>query len=138
MAVTLTARETCGQRSHLLSGKVIGVTDGQGNGKLVRDLIPEVIRAAGGNPRASVLPEEAYRPALRAKLLEEVDELLKAEPAERTEEELADAVEVLMALAALDSIEWGAVEARRVAKRTERGGFEGRVWLARGPDGTWG
>lgn len=64
------------------AGKVIGMTAGQGNGKLVRDLIPEVVRAAGGSPEASVLPEEAYRPALRAKLLEEVDELLKAESAE--------------------------------------------------------
>ena len=82
MAVTLTNRETCGQRGRLLSRKVISMTAGQGNGKLVRDLIPEVVRAAGGSPEASVLPEEAYRPALRAKFLEEVDELLKADSAE--------------------------------------------------------
>ncbi|HET9059947.1 MAG TPA: nucleoside triphosphate pyrophosphohydrolase [Acidimicrobiales bacterium] len=112
------------------------MTDRQGDGKLVRDLIPEVIRAAGGNPEASVLSEEAYRRALRAKLVEEVDELLAAGTLEGVEEELADAAEVLMALAALDSIEWGTVEARRVSKRTERGGFDGRVWLARRPDGT--
>lgn len=114
------------------------MTNAQGDGKLVRDRIPEIIREAGGSPESSVLSEEAYRPALRAKLAEEVEELLGATSLERVEEELADAVEVLMALATLDGIGWGAVEARRLSKRAERGGFDGRVWLARRPDGKWG
>lgn len=44
----------------------------------MRDGIPQIIRDQGGDPVTKVLSESDYRPALRAKLQEEVDELLAA------------------------------------------------------------
>ena len=40
-------------------------------GKLVRDGIPDIIRAAGQQPTVHVLDDDAYRDALLNKLLEE-------------------------------------------------------------------
>ena len=98
-------------------------------GKLVRDKIPELIRASGRTPRVATLSHDSYRRALIDKLREEVDELAAAHTAEAMLEEAADVLEVLAAIAAeqgstLDTI--GEV-ARR--KREERGGFGMRLWL---------
>jgi len=98
------------------------------NGKLVRDLIPEIIREAGGDPVTAILSPEEYPSALMAKLTEEVEELLDAE-GDHVAEELADVLEVLTAIAALNAIDWRSVEELRADKRAARGGFEGRVWL---------
>ena len=98
------------------------------NGKLVRDRIPEIIREAGGDPVTVVLSPEEYPSALMAKLTEEVDELLGAQ-GDHVAEELADVLEVLTAIAALNGMDWRSVDELRVDKRAARGGFEGRVWL---------
>jgi predicted house-cleaning noncanonical NTP pyrophosphatase (MazG superfamily) len=97
-------------------------------GKLVRDRIPDVIRASGRTPRVTTLGADDYYAALRHKLQEEVAELLAAEGNEVLEE-AADILEVLTAIAAehgetLDSI----VDVAR-RKRAERGGFDMRLWL---------
>ncbi len=100
----------------------------QRSGKLVRDKIPDIIRANGGTPHTVLLDDRAYALALQAKVHEEVEELLASEPDKRTEE-LADIVEVLHALAEHYGIDWDTVETVGLAKKHERGGFEGRVWL---------
>jgi predicted house-cleaning noncanonical NTP pyrophosphatase (MazG superfamily) len=98
------------------------------SGKLVRDGIPDIIRANGGNPRTFILLDDDYTTSLRSKLLEEVEELLSA-PAEKRTEEVADLVEVLHTMVDDFGLDWEMVEAERLRKRHERGGFEGRVWL---------
>ena len=98
------------------------------NGKLVRDRIPEIIREAGGDPVTAVLSPSEDPSALNAKLTEEVEELLDAQ-GDHVAEELADVLEVLTAIAALNDIEWRSVEELRADKRAARGCFEGRVWL---------
>jgi len=70
-------------------------------GKLVRDKIPDIIRASGRTPRVTTLVAGAYRVALYNKLREEVDELVAATTAEAAFiEEAADVLEVLQAIAA--------------------------------------
>ncbi|GAA5531916.1 nucleoside triphosphate pyrophosphohydrolase [Deinococcus aluminii] len=89
--------------------------------KLVRDRIPELFPAY----TYRVLDKAEYRPALLAKLEEEVQEYLT----DRTPEELADVLEVLHALAALHGLTPEGLEALRARKAAERGGLAGRVWL---------
>lgn len=97
-------------------------------GKLVRDRIPDIIRAAGGDPQTELLDAEGYSRSLAEKLREEVQELLDAE-GDHVLEELADVLEVLHAIAANHGNEWDAVEATRLKKAEERGGFQGKVFL---------
>ncbi|MEV4223827.1 nucleoside triphosphate pyrophosphohydrolase, partial [Nonomuraea sp. NPDC049725] len=98
-------------------------------GKLVRDKIPDIIRQSGQEPAVTVLPEDAYRDALVAKLFEESTELGQASPDE-VSGEIADVYEVLRALAAVHGHDWATIEAVAAAKREERGAFRERLYLA--------
>ena len=93
--------------------------------KMVRDRIPEIIRAAGKEAVTDVLPEEEILPALGRKLQEEVGEYLEAENVE----EMADILEVLHGIAFHRGIAWEEVESVRLRKREERGGFEKGIRL---------
>jgi len=62
--------------------------------KLVRDQIPAIIAADGGQPVTRVLDHAGYEAALRAKLLEEAHEAQGA-PDGKLASELADVLEVL-------------------------------------------
>jgi len=99
-------------------------------GKLVRDRIPEIIRASGRTPTTRTLDESAYQEALHAKLLEEAGELREADSNEHVLEEAADVFEVLAALAACYGYTIGDVQQKSEDKRRERGGFSQRIWLA--------
>lgn len=92
--------------------------------KLVRDRIPEIIRAAGLNPVVRIADVTEYRRLLRAKLVEEVDEFLRSDD---DPEELADIAEVVRALAATAGLDADGLEKIRAAKAAERGGFTDRV-----------
>lgn len=72
--------------------------------KLVRDRIPDIIRAQGNRCRCEVLSEADYLHMLDAKLWEELEEYL----ADGSAEELADLLEVSMAVAAAHC--WQAAE----------------------------
>lgn len=97
-------------------------------GKLVRDKIPDLIRADGGDPCIRILGEQEYRSALHTKLAEEAAELTEATGSD-VAEELADVREVLVAIADLHGIRWADVERIARAKHDECGGFLGRVHL---------
>ncbi|SCL41683.1 Predicted house-cleaning noncanonical NTP pyrophosphatase, all-alpha NTP-PPase (MazG) superfamily [Micromonospora pallida] len=97
-------------------------------GKLVRDRIPEIIRAGGEIPEIRVLGPDDFVPALIAKLHEEAEELGSAGAAEVLGE-LADLHEVLAALTAALGFTAAEVEAAAARKRAERGGFTERLWL---------
>jgi predicted house-cleaning noncanonical NTP pyrophosphatase (MazG superfamily) len=97
--------------------------------KLVRDRIPELIRATGQQPIVTPAAPADYRALLVAKLREETDELEL--PICDELEELADIVEVVYALAADLGLSVADVEAMRAAKAAQRGGFGKRlVWHA--------
>lgn len=98
-------------------------------GKLVRDKIPDIIRASGRTPRVTTLAAGAYLPALHDKVREEVDELIATTTTESLVEEAADVLEVLQTIAH----QYGATLADIVnaahRKRAEAGGFGKRLWL---------
>ncbi len=93
--------------------------------KLVRDGIPTIIEQAGAVCRTRALSHEEYIERLDAKLQEELNEYL----ADGSLEELADLVEVIRTAATARGGSWDELEKLRIAKRDERGGFDGRIFL---------
>ena len=98
-------------------------------GKLVRDRIPEIIEAAGGQPSTRVLDQAERLPALLMKLQEESDELRTAASPSEQREELADVLEVLKGIASELDLPWANIESAAAQKRAKRGGFEAGIWL---------
>lgn len=99
--------------------------------KLVRDRIPEIIRAEGSQPVVRTLGPDEYVAQLRRKLGEEVQEYLAAadESDAAAIEELADVLELLYALAATHAANAAALHKRQEHKRAERGAFDERLYL---------
>ena len=93
--------------------------------KLVRDRIPEIIEGSGKTCVTRILPQEEYLAALDAKLTEELAEY----QADKSMEELADLLEVMMAVAEARGHSFAEVEAIRRAKAEKRGGFRERIFL---------
>lgn len=93
--------------------------------KLVRDLIPDIIRASGRTPITHTATDAEFAARLREKLAEELQEYLAAESLE----EMADLFEVIHAI--LDSKGWSfeAVREEQQRKRQARGAFAQRVVL---------
>jgi predicted house-cleaning noncanonical NTP pyrophosphatase (MazG superfamily) len=96
--------------------------------KLVRDGVPRIIEAGGGQPVTRVLDQAGYLTALRAKLVEEAREAQTASGSQ-LRSELADVLEILQALAAAHGMSWEDVVAEAARKRDERGGFDQRIFL---------
>ena len=93
--------------------------------KLVRDRIPEIIEGSGKTCVTRLLPQAEYLAALDAKLTEELAEY----QADKSMEELADLLEVMMAVAEARGHSFAEVEAIRRAKAEKRGGFRERIFL---------
>lgn len=93
--------------------------------KLVRDRIPEIIRADGKRLKSHVLSDEEHLEALLKKLKEECAELVAA----RNVEELADVHEVLRALAEALDVTPEELEKVRKHKASRRGGFKQKIFL---------
>jgi predicted house-cleaning noncanonical NTP pyrophosphatase (MazG superfamily) len=100
--------------------------------KLIRDKLPAIMRAQGLAVFDRRLDDGAFVEALKVKLLEEAAEAHDAGSAEDLAGELADLSEVILALAQAQAhgLTSGDIEARRLAKRAERGGFDERVYNA--------
>jgi predicted house-cleaning noncanonical NTP pyrophosphatase (MazG superfamily) len=98
-------------------------------GKLVRDGIPGIIRARGGEPLTRVAEPGEYTVLLRAKLAEEASEAAAASCHELAGE-LADVLEIVSAIADDAGLSPRDLEAVRAMKAASRGGFGGRVvWM---------
>ena len=93
--------------------------------KLVRDKIPQIIKANGEEPITRSLNSDEYKKELYRKLKEEVAEFLEDENIE----ELADILEVIHGILNSRQTSFEDLEKIRQAKREKRGGFEGRVFL---------
>lgn len=96
--------------------------------KLIRDLIPEVMDAAGVRYRVETMDDAAYQQALRAKVVEEAREIAAAPP-EDLVREIADLYEVLDALVRAEGLEATEVRVVQERRRDERGGFGARLRL---------
>lgn len=93
--------------------------------KLVRDRIPEIIRSQGEAPKTRILDNAEYLSHLEVKLDEEVGEYHR----DKTPEELADILEVVLALAeASGCTKEELLEVYR-QKHDARGGFSKRIFL---------
>jgi predicted house-cleaning noncanonical NTP pyrophosphatase (MazG superfamily) len=97
--------------------------------KLVRDRIPEIIKSRGGKAVTHYAGTKEYGTKLREKLLEEASELVKAKGKKASVEEIADVLEVVLAIGAFLKISPSAIEKVRSKKRKERGGFTKRIIL---------
>ena len=93
-------------------------------GKLVRDRIPEIIRADGKTPIIRIMDDEEYVKELDRKLCEEVEEYR----ADRSIEEMADILEVLQAVCITRGYTLRQLEEVRRKKAEERGGFNKRIY----------
>jgi predicted house-cleaning noncanonical NTP pyrophosphatase (MazG superfamily) len=96
--------------------------------KLVRDRIPEIIRARGAYAATRVLDEGEYLPALLGKLVEEAREAAAASAAELPHE-LADLTEVIGAILDQLGLSWSDITARADEKRAGTGGYRERIFL---------
>jgi 8-oxo-dGTP diphosphatase len=93
--------------------------------KLVRDRIVQMIEDRGDVATHYTADLNEYRERLQSKLVEEVSEYLESGESE----ELADILEVIHSLTALDGVPREQLQLIQKEKRDERGGFSQRVVL---------
>lgn len=87
--------------------------------KLVSEIAPERIRVAS---------EEEYLVLLRHKLLEEADEVFRAESLEKLTEEVADVMQVLKHICEANGITEQMFD-KLIAKSSEKGEFSNKIVL---------
>ena len=93
--------------------------------KLVRDRIPEIIRADGKICITEVLAETCYLEMLDSKLAEELTEYQES----KSLEELADLLEVMRAVVRARGWTWEQLEQVRQEKAARRGSFDEKILL---------
>lgn len=106
--------------------------------KLIRDRLPQMMRDQGLSVFERRMETGEFIARLKEKLIEEAREAAASEVRDDLVEELADLAEVIAALTVAAGIAPEEIEAVRLKKRDERGGFEDRVFNAavEAPDGT--
>ena len=93
-------------------------------GKLVRDRIPELIKADGKVPKTRILSEDEYLQELDIKLSEEVAEY----QADKSIEEMADVLEVLYSICEARGYTIEQLMDVKQKKNDKRGGFKSRIY----------
>ncbi|AKB27411.1 hypothetical protein MSSIT_0692 [Methanosarcina siciliae T4/M] len=102
-----------------------------GNGpKAVRDGIPEIIRNSGRECAVKELSDSEFLPELERKLEEELAEYLESKELE----ELADLLELILRIAELRGSSKEDLEALRLQKKLEKGGFEKNMFMLNPPE----
>lgn len=91
--------------------------------KLVRDKIPEIVKAKGINPINHTADDKEFFNALLEKLREEVEEFIE----DPSQEEMADIMEVVYAILKEKGYKFDEIEKARKKKADERGGFEKKI-----------
>lgn len=94
--------------------------------KLVRDRIPDIAKGKGEVVVIRMADESEYRDALLIKLREEVGELISGG---KTDEEIADILEVLQTIARERGVSWQKILSYQRGKRINKGGFDSRIMM---------
>lgn len=102
--------------------------------KLVRDRIPEIIDTDGTVAEVVTLREAEFVVALRSKLVEEAREVAAASSREALLTELADVLEVVLALAGTVNVGLEDLDEVRRLRIADRGAFARRLLLMRTHD----
>ena len=116
--------------------ELLAATEPAAPPKLVRDLVPQIMRDTGRFPAVHTADPEEFAVRLLDKLAEETAELRDATTDEARLTELADVLEAAYAIA--DTLPGGrdALHEAREAKLRDRGGFGLRlVWDGDAPSG---
>ena len=93
--------------------------------KLVRDLIPDIIKDSGNECRTRILSDKEYLKMLDAKLDEELAEYHR----DQNVEELADLLELIQAATIARGFTLEELESVRAEKAKKRGGFDKKIFL---------
>ena len=101
-----------------------------GKGKLVRDLIPDIIAESGRVAKIVKLNEADYLIKLREKVVEEAIEVRDAKDISSLILELADLQEVIDTLRDAYQLSYNDIISMQQHRRSSRGGFEKRLFLA--------
>jgi predicted house-cleaning noncanonical NTP pyrophosphatase (MazG superfamily) len=101
--------------------------------KLVRDKIPEIMKAKNQDPVTKIADnDEEYLCLLKEKLIEEVSEFIEACTSTATtdpEEELADIFEVVDAICKFKNYNLDSIQNKKAEKFLKKGGFNDRIIL---------
>lgn len=97
--------------------------------KLVRDNIPNIISEQNNIPIYYTLSDEQYWKALLDKDIEELQEIKKATSLNEVKEELADKLEVLIAIAKFNGFSLEDIIKEADIKRKKRGCFDKKIFL---------
>ena len=93
--------------------------------KLVRDKIPQIIEESGKHVLLKTLSDKEYEIFLERKLDEEVNEYHES----KDPEELADILEVIIALAKIKGLDFSDLVDLKTQKANEKGDFSKRIFL---------
>ncbi|MDA1547404.1 nucleoside triphosphate pyrophosphohydrolase [Bacillus cereus group sp. TH253LC] len=97
--------------------------------KLIRNKIPQIIKANGKTPTTRILPQDEYIKEICKKTEEELTEYLEANTKEHKLEELSDLLELINALVEYEGTTLEEIDKIRKKKAAERGGFQNRIFL---------
>ena len=97
--------------------------------KLIRDRIPEIIKKDGNTADIIILSDEAFKQAIKEKLIEEATEVCNAQNRDDILSELADLQEVMDTIKQLYNINTLEVNTIQAVKALQRGKFEKRLYL---------
>ncbi|MES2214617.1 MAG: nucleoside triphosphate pyrophosphohydrolase [Pseudomonadota bacterium] len=97
--------------------------------KLIRDKLPEIIKAKGARIEARIMEQDEYIKRLKDKLIEESLEVSDA-TTEDMIEELADVFEVLHALREALNLSFSQIEQKRLSKKDSNGGFKKKLYAS--------
>ena len=100
--------------------------------KLVRDLIPEIIRKDNETPQARILGKKEYQTELLKKLMEESKEVLEAKNSKNDlTKEIGDVIEVLEAIEKAYNLDRKKILKLKRERKKKRGGFTKKIFLER-------
>lgn len=98
--------------------------------KLIRDKLPQSMRASGIQVFERVMEKDEYLKRLKDKLLEETQEAIASSSEKEMCEEMADLLEVMLALLKVYGVEFADIQQAAEKKRAEKGGFDNRIYNA--------